>query len=391
MTGVRWVAAVRGARMGVDAGCGERRRARRHPRGVRRRRELGFDRRDLRFPAWPSWPRSAATSKPRSRSTTALAREMRDPQVARRAVELAIRARAFGPALESAALLLELDPDSLARARDHRRAARQRRRPRQGREPRSRSMLDRRAGSRPAAHAAVALLRQVHRQGRGARGHAHDHRALSDMPEAHYAVGVAALRRADMTTLAAREVGRGARAAARLGAGRRSSRRRCFASTRPRPWSPFYRVVRRGPSRRPNEVRMQLGRELAADRKLAEAREQFREVEKLARQGRAGRLCRSGCSRCSSRTTTTREPRSRARSSQDYREPAAVYLGLGQAAEGLKQLRRGDRLVPEGRVRRLGARAAEDRDAHRAPAGPRRGARVPAPHRAAHRATTGSR
>ena len=41
-----------------------------------------------------------------------LARELKDPQVARRAVETAIRARAFGPALESASLLLELDPDS---------------------------------------------------------------------------------------------------------------------------------------------------------------------------------------------------------------------------------------------------------------------------------------
>src|SRR6185295_15406303 len=38
-----------------------------------------------------------------------LAAETRDPQVARRAVELAIRSRAFGPALESSALLLELE------------------------------------------------------------------------------------------------------------------------------------------------------------------------------------------------------------------------------------------------------------------------------------------
>src|ERR1700686_4359075 len=41
-----------------------------------------------------------------------LARELKDPQIARRAVETAIRARAFGPALESATLLLELDPES---------------------------------------------------------------------------------------------------------------------------------------------------------------------------------------------------------------------------------------------------------------------------------------
>ena len=41
-----------------------------------------------------------------------IARETRDPQVARRAVEAAVRARAYGPALEAAALLLEIEPDS---------------------------------------------------------------------------------------------------------------------------------------------------------------------------------------------------------------------------------------------------------------------------------------
>jgi tetratricopeptide (TPR) repeat protein len=41
-----------------------------------------------------------------------LAKQMRDPAIARRAVETAIKAREFGPALESATLLLELDPES---------------------------------------------------------------------------------------------------------------------------------------------------------------------------------------------------------------------------------------------------------------------------------------
>ena len=41
-----------------------------------------------------------------------LARELKDPHIARRAVETAIRARAFGPAMDSATLLLELDPES---------------------------------------------------------------------------------------------------------------------------------------------------------------------------------------------------------------------------------------------------------------------------------------
>ena len=41
-----------------------------------------------------------------------IARELRDPQVARRAVEAAVRARAYGPALDASALLLEIDPES---------------------------------------------------------------------------------------------------------------------------------------------------------------------------------------------------------------------------------------------------------------------------------------
>src|SRR5512140_1854111 len=41
-----------------------------------------------------------------------LARELHDPQVARRAVELAIRARLYPKALESASLLLQLDADA---------------------------------------------------------------------------------------------------------------------------------------------------------------------------------------------------------------------------------------------------------------------------------------
>ena len=41
-----------------------------------------------------------------------LARELRDARIARRAVETAVRARAYEPALTAAALLLELEPDS---------------------------------------------------------------------------------------------------------------------------------------------------------------------------------------------------------------------------------------------------------------------------------------
>src|SRR6185312_12178943 len=41
-----------------------------------------------------------------------LAKQLRDPAIAKRAVETAIKAREFGPALKDATLLLELEPDS---------------------------------------------------------------------------------------------------------------------------------------------------------------------------------------------------------------------------------------------------------------------------------------
>src|SRR5262249_39546097 len=84
------------------------------------------------------------------------------------------------------------------------------------------------------------------------------------------------------------------------------------------------------------EVRMQLGRELAADRKLAEARDQFREAEKRLKGDpqpsyAIGLLSLQLEDFSDAQVAFTRALKN------NYREPAAVYLGLGQAAEGLKR------------------------------------------------------
>jgi tetratricopeptide (TPR) repeat protein len=81
---------------------------------------------------------------------------------------------------------------------------------------------------------------------------------------------------------------------------------------------------------------MQLGRELAAERKLAEARQQFREVERVdPRDGQApyavGLLSLQMEDFADAQAAFTRAMR------LGYRDAAGVYLGLGQAAEGQKR------------------------------------------------------
>jgi tetratricopeptide (TPR) repeat protein len=81
---------------------------------------------------------------------------------------------------------------------------------------------------------------------------------------------------------------------------------------------------------------MQLGRELAAERKLAEARDQFREVEKLSKKDAPaayaiGLLSLQLEDYADAQTSFTRALK------LNYRDPAAIYLGMGQAAEGLKR------------------------------------------------------
>ena len=261
-----------------------------------------------------------------------MAKELRDPSLARRAVEMAVRARAFGSAIESAALLLELDPSSTL-----------------GREIMAALLANESNLEKARATIAGLLERNPNRapllmQMQHLFGKFNDKAAVlgatqalaepySDMAEAHYAVGVAALL-ADKLALAGSETDAALerRPGWEQGAILKAQVLRKAAPTNV---AAFYQeFVAAHP--RATEVRMQLGRELAAERKLAEARLQFREIERIdARDGQApyavGLLSLQMEDYAEAQAAFTRALR------VGYRDAAGVYLGLGQAAEGQKR------------------------------------------------------
>lgn len=261
-----------------------------------------------------------------------LARELRDPQVARRAIELAVRIRAFPAALQSAALLLELEPESslgreiiaatvagsgdLAKARET-----------------VAGLVDK-SRNRPALLMQLSHFfakfpdkAQVEAQVRSIA------ERYPQAPEAHYAIGVAALiaNRID-------EAGAAADRALELRPSWEQGailKAQVLRKSSPPQVIPYYQgFVAAHPASA--EVRMQLGRELAGERKLAEAREQFREAEKVAARDpqppyAVGLLSLQLEDHAGAQAAFTRALK------LGYRESAAIYLGLGQAAEGLKR------------------------------------------------------
>ncbi|MGZ5031849.1 MAG: tetratricopeptide repeat protein [Usitatibacter sp.] len=262
-----------------------------------------------------------------------MAREMRDPQIARRAVEMAIRARAYGPAMDSAALLLELDPESTL-AREIMAAL-------LGNEGEIGKARDTLAGILDKSNNRGGMLMQMS----FLFAKFPDKNAVLDatkkvsarypeMPEAHYAIGVAALMANDLE-LAGREsdVALELKPAWEQGA---ILKAQVLRKSSPGAVIGFYEsFVASHPASA--EVRMQLGRELAGEHKLAEAREQFREAEKLsARDSQAayaiGLLSLQLEDFAEAQTAFARALK------LGYREPAAIYLGMGQAAEGLKRV-----------------------------------------------------
>jgi tetratricopeptide (TPR) repeat protein len=261
-----------------------------------------------------------------------LARELRDPQIARRAVETAFRARAFGPALESATLLLELDPESsLAREIMAALLANE------GEIGKARSQIA--SILAKSANRAAVLMQLAHLYGKFPDKAAvlEATRAVTDpylaLPEAHYAIGVAAVLagKVDLASLEADEA-LTLRPSWQQGA---ILKAQILRKSAPAEVLPFYQAF---VSEHPGsvEVRMQLGRELAAERKLADAREQFREVEKLARNDSQaayaiGLLSLQLEDFADAQLAFTRALK------LGYREPTAIYLGMGQAAEGLKR------------------------------------------------------
>ena len=261
-----------------------------------------------------------------------LARELKDPAIARRAVETAIRARAFGPALESATLLLELDPEStlareiiaalLANEGDLGKA-------KQTLGP----LLAKNPNRGPIVMQLSNLLAKFPDKAAVLEATQSIVQPYLASPEAHYAIGVSALV-AGKVDLAASEADAALaiKPAWEQGA---ILKAQVLRKSAPAEVLPFYQsFVAAHPASQ--EVRMQLGRELAAERKIGEAREQFREAEKLAKNDAQaayaiGLLSLQLEDYLEAQIAFTRALK------QGYREPTSIYLGLGQAAEGLKR------------------------------------------------------
>ena len=259
-----------------------------------------------------------------------LARELKDPQIAKRAVETAIRARAFGPALESATLLLELDPES-ALAREIMSA-----------------LLANDADLDKARDTLARILEKTANRGPIIMQLAHllgkfpdkaavlaTTRAVTvryPVVESHYAVGVAAILAGQVDVAlteadAALEMNPAWEPGAILKA-------QVLRKSAPAEVIPFYqKFVAANPGAQ--DVRMQLGRELAAERRLAEARDQFREAEKLSQDDFQASYAIGLLSLQLEDYADTQVEFNKALK-QGYREPTSIYLGLGQAAEGLR-------------------------------------------------------
>ena len=260
-----------------------------------------------------------------------LARDLHDPQIARRAVETAIRARAFGPALDAATQLLEIDPDStlareimaalLANEGDLGKA-----------QNRLATILEKSSDRSIVMMQLSHLFTKFNDKAAVLEATQQLVNPYDAMAEAHYAVGVAALL-ANRIELALDE--------ANTALERRSGweygailKAQVLRKAAPDEVVGFYqKFVEAHPDSA--EVRMQLGRELAADKRLAEAREQFQEAEKRMKNDpqpayAIGLLSLQLEDYAQAQVAFTRALKG------GYREPAAIYLGLGQAAEGLK-------------------------------------------------------
>jgi tetratricopeptide (TPR) repeat protein len=261
-----------------------------------------------------------------------MARDMRDAQVARRAVELAIRSRLFAHALDNASLLLELDSDStlareiiaalLANEGDIGKA----------RDTLAR-VLDRNANRGGMLMQLSHLFSKYPDKAKVLQAVAEIAGRYPEMAESHYAVGVAALIANDAQR-AATEIDQALQLRPSWEQGA-ILKAQVLRKTSPQDIIPFYRdFVASHPTS--VEVRMQLGRELATERKLADAREQFKLADKISgRDPQApyavGLLSLQLEEYAEAQGAFTRALK------LGYREPAAIYLGMGQASEGLKR------------------------------------------------------
>ncbi len=263
---------------------------------------------------------------------TRVARQLKDPLVARRAVETAIRARSLGQARDAAALLLELDPESsLAREIIASLLANE------GGLDKATETLAGMAGRSTDRGAFLMQLSHLFAKYPDKAAVLEATRSIAsryaELPESHYATGVAALL-ANRNELALEE----ARAALQARAGWQPAailQAQVLRRTAPDQVISFYQAfVAQHPQSR--EVRQQLGRELAGERRTAEAREQFREVEKAAPDEPQAAYA-IGLLSLQLEDFADAEAAFKRALDRGYRDSGAVYLSLGAAAEGQKR------------------------------------------------------
>ena len=261
-----------------------------------------------------------------------LARELRDARIARRAVETAVRARAFEPALAAAALLLELEPDSSL-----------------GRELIA-SLVASRGNLDKARDTVAELVDKSVDRGALLTQLSFLFAKFSDKPavleatrtiaakyprlvESHYAIGVAALVAGDPATTideahAALVLKPGWPQGAVLEA-------QGLRKTAPNDVIAYYQgFVERHPEAK--DVWLQLGRELAQAKRNADAREAFRAAEKLASDDGSVSYA-IGLISTQMEDWDDAEAALQRALDKGYHDTNAVYLSLGQAAESRKR------------------------------------------------------
>jgi len=262
-----------------------------------------------------------------------MAKELHDANIAKRAIELAVRTRNFAAALDGGALLLEIEPDSQL----------------------AREILSALVGAdndlgKATSHVSALLKKSTYRGPllvnlgqmfakfpdkvavlAATRKITDEYR---DLAESHYALAVAAFLASD-PKLALEEANRALEMRPSWDQGA-ILKAQLLRKTAPEEVLAYYEgFIAAHPQA--TEARMQLARELATDHRLAEAREQFREAEKLApKDAQApyaiGLLSLQLEDYAEAQSAFTRALK------QGYKDPAAIYLGLGQAAEGLKHI-----------------------------------------------------
>jgi tetratricopeptide (TPR) repeat protein len=254
-----------------------------------------------------------------------LARELRDPKIARRAVEIAIRARALEPALEMAVLLIELEPEStlgrdlfasliatsgdLASARDRIAAIVAT----SSNKPHLLSQLAYFFGRFPDKAAVLEATQSIASR-------------YPEIAESHLAIGIAAFVAGDMALADAQS-----RRALELKPGLSQGaifRAQVLKKTAADQVIPYF----------PNDkdVRMQLARELTTARRNEEARQEFRAIERLEPTDPQMPYA-IGLLALQLEDWSGAETAFRRALGLGHPDPGAVYMGLGQAAESAKR------------------------------------------------------